>query len=81
MRTHRLRLQTVSQKVNRPVAVTNLRFFQFLVPCFGSISSFATPFHELDQPGTAVQEVSRAPKYTFPVYTENELKHAIDKPF
>ena len=42
---------------------------------------FATRFHELDQPGTPVQELSRAPKNTFPVYTENELKLAIDKPF
>ena len=43
--------------------------------------SFATRFHELDQPGTPVQELSRAPKNTFPVYRENELKHAIDQPF
>ena len=42
---------------------------------------FATRFHELDQPGTPVQELSRAQKNTFPVYTENELKLAIDKPF
>ena len=42
---------------------------------------FATRFHELDQPGTPVQELSRAPKNTFPVYTENELKLEIDKPF
>ena len=35
---------------------------------------------ELDQPGTPVQELSRAPKNTFPVYTENELKHTIAKP-
>ena len=34
---------------------------------------FATRFHELDQPGTPVQELSSAPKNTFPVYTENEL--------
>ena len=43
--------------------------------------SFATRFQEDEQPGTPVQELSRAPKYTSPVYTENELKHAIDKPF
>ena len=42
---------------------------------------FATRLHELDQPGTPLQEFSRAPKYTFRVYTENELKHAIDEPF
>jgi len=42
---------------------------------------FATPFEELDQPGTPVQGLSRAPKNTFPVSTENELKLAIDKPF
>ena len=42
---------------------------------------FATRFHELDQPGTPVQELSRAPKNTFPVYKENELKLEIDKPF
>ena len=42
---------------------------------------FATRFHELDQPGTPAQELSRTPKNTFPVYTENELKLAIDKPF
>ena len=46
---------------------------------------YATRFHEfeLDQPGTPVQELSRAPKNTFPVYTENELKHTctINKSF
>ena len=42
---------------------------------------FATRLHELDQPETPLREFSRAPKYTFRVYTENELKHAIDKLF
>ena len=46
---------------------------------------YATRFHELelDQPKTPVQELSRAPKNTFPVYTENEFKHTctINKPF
>ena len=38
--THRLRLQTMSQKITRPIAAKYLRFFfQFLVWCFGSISS------------------------------------------
>ena len=46
---------------------------------------YATRFHELelDQPGTPVQELSRAPKNMFPVYTENEFKHTctINEPF
>ena len=42
---------------------------------------FATRFHELDQPGTPVQELSRAQTETLFQFIQRMNSNSIDKPF